>query len=454
MKGSAYWASTVLGIDEQGDVLCVVRAQRSRGRVQFTTLPAGDDELRRALERGTVCAAALSCRQGIARPLEAPLASVAKARKVLPALLDIQLPFPLEECVSVFLDCARTDQGTTRALAVAVRQTDARRKLDALAARGIDPMVLDHEGLALWTQSLREAPPAMDARDALRAVVYLGDDRAVLVVGRGREFRAAHQVTGHDAATFGRVLRPYAAATPGAQTVHWHWTGPGAAAPGVVDGLYAELAAQWPGPCVMHDTPATFLARAAAVRALETGPLRCNLRQGALAHEGLLRRDRRRSLRAVLVVLLAGLLLCAVNVGVRTVTARRKARIDTAFGALVDRLAGYHVKERGAHAVKTAQQAAARRREELKPFADAFEPSLAGVMGGLLERVAAAGVHVETLSLARDKLSASGVAPDIKAYNALAALFEAAGYPVVLTRQAAPADAGIPFTLASEGMHE
>jgi hypothetical protein len=447
----------VIGVDSADSDMIAVRARRVRGRLQFATLAAGTEALAEAVSRGDAFAVGLSCRESVVRRLEAPLASVAKARKVLPTLLDIQLPFPLEACVSEFLDCARSGEGTTRALAVATRVADAERKLESLAEHGVDPVVLDHEGLALWTQSLRDMPAEGAMRQALRAVAYLGRDRSVLVLGRGTEFLSAHAVAGRDAAAFSRYLRAHldpAGADAGAKTVHWFWAGPGAARADVVEGLCRELSADWPGSSAVHTDPETFLARAYAVRALEPGPLRCNLRREGLAHAATERRARSRSTRAVLAALLAGLLLCAVNVGVRAAVARRRAAVDGAFQELVDRLAGYPVQEKGVHAVKTARAAAERRRVEMQPLVDAFEPSLVGLMDGLLTRAAGAGVRVEMLSLGPRTASVSGVAPDAQACGVLSVYFEEAGYDVSLVRHDPLPDKRVPFSLNSEAPRE
>ncbi|MCX6997673.1 MAG: hypothetical protein NTV49_11445 [Kiritimatiellaeota bacterium] len=99
---------------------------------------------------------------------------------MLPSLLDVQLPFPLETCLYQFPVVRADAAGRIRALAVAARRTEIAAQLDRCRALDLDPVVLDHEGLALWTQSLVEIPLAPPA---LRVVAYLGAFRTALAVG-------------------------------------------------------------------------------------------------------------------------------------------------------------------------------------------------------------------------------------------------------------------------------
>jgi len=287
------WTRVCYAADAGPEGITFVRAVRGRGRVDWRAVAAGDPSLRRELEAGIPCVAALSCRESFTRGLEAPFSATQKGAKVLPTLLDIQLPFPLEACVYQFLDLRRTSQKTTRAVAVCARETDAARRLALLSEVNVDPVVLDQEGLALWTQSLREAPPAAGEQDAFRVLVHLRAESAVAVIGRGEEFLGAHSLSRDIVSHLGRLLRAYGPEAAGngaggpedaaAPRTAWFWAGAGADRSAVA-AMQGALAEAWPGRSVIHDDPATFLVRALATRALLPGPLRCNLRTGRLAH--------------------------------------------------------------------------------------------------------------------------------------------------------------------------
>ena len=203
MLFSAYRDEICYGIDGTESRVVVVRSVRGRGRLEQTVvLDRSGPEAGAALaqwavgiqeeaESGrAVTAVAMPVAQSFTRWLQTPLTSSAKARKVLPSLLDIQLPFPLETCLYRFPCFRRTPAGID-ALAVAAPRQNIAQRLEAFRARGLDPVVLDHEGLALWAQSNQELPLE---RNTLRIVAYLGADRTVLVTGRDGDLVGAHSL--------------------------------------------------------------------------------------------------------------------------------------------------------------------------------------------------------------------------------------------------------------------
>ena len=444
------WVNSCYGVDFQGDRLVVVCGHRRRGRVTVAEapLPAGLGEL--GADGGAVVASCLSVRESVTRLLEAPFASVQKATRVLPTLLDIQLPFALEDCVSSFLDLRRTPGNKVTALAVVARREDVERRLAVLRERGVDPVLLDQEGLALWSQSLRESPCAAGDEDKGRVVVALSADHAAVAAGRGSEFMVAHRV-GPDADQVARVLRA-ALREPG--EVRWFWTGPGAEDDSRVDALLARLGAEWPGPSTVHVEPTTFLARAIATRVLEPGALACNLRVGDLSHPALAGRSHGRLARAALLLLLGGVLLCAGNLAARVRVRRAAERLDRGFYALVDELAGYHVTARGDDALRTATDVARARAEELRPFTRVFEASLADAVADVVAFGERSDLRYDTISLGQERVQVSGTAAEWSAPDPLVALLSARGYVVRLDRSDALVDERIPFTVSSVNANE
>ena len=169
-----------LGLDPApGQPIAVLATRRGR-RVIHTPAGPGPVDSQRPL------AAALPVHSCFLRRLRAPFASVAKAEKVWPALLDVQLPFPLESAVCRFLTPTRTADGQVEVLAVAARREDVEAWRAPLAQAGLFPWWADHEGLALWGQSVLEQPA-----QGWRLVCYIGEERVALVWGRGPDVRAA-----------------------------------------------------------------------------------------------------------------------------------------------------------------------------------------------------------------------------------------------------------------------
>jgi hypothetical protein len=436
------------GVDLQGDTPVVVRAERARGRLHYTPLPGDDPGFRKALERGAPVAGLLFARESFARWIEAPFSSRGKARRVLPTLLDIELPFALEDCIYGFLALQRTARKTVRALAVAARLDTVSRKLAALGAQGVDPAILDQECLALWTQSLREVPPARGARPDWRVVVYLGLERCTVVLGRGAEFVTAHSLPAHDPAQLARVLAAHLPAE--AAVVAWCWGGPGAADPARVADLHERLGAQWPGPSTVHEDPRTFLARAAAARAVAPGPLSCNLREGAFAHPRVIRRLQRRRLQTASAALAGAALLGGLSLALLRGLAAERARLEGDFRARTQSLAGRDIGgAKGAQALRIVDEAVRQRKARLHPFVRAFDAPLTGVLASVLTVGRERGLYYETVSLGSAQVLIRGVARDWRRCEGLAAHLRQAGYRVQVDRQESTRDEWMLFTIRS-----
>ena len=444
------WATACYGVDLQGDQRVIVRGERRGGHVTFTTVAPAGPTFTEARRRKIPCVACLTARESLTRWLEAPFSSARKAGKVFPTLLDIQLPFPLEECAYAFLP-AQGPRRVTRALAVAAREEEVRKKLASLAAAGIDPMALDHEGLALWTQSLRETPPGPGEEGILRMVVNLRGDLSTLVIGRGGEFLSAHGIRSGDIGQIKRLLKPHR--TTAAQ-VRWFWTGPDAQDAGKVSGLYGQLSREWPGQSSVHSEPATFLARALAERALAAGPLRCNLRSGPLTHPALIERSRTQLTRAAALFLVAGLVLCGSNGAVRFMAREREARVDALIGALAVELAGDTGPAKGDALIRIVGDKARKKIEGMRPFLNVFDPSLAATLASVADAAKRNSLHLDMLSMSRDKVQVAGAARSWNGGDELMSFLKRAGYPAKLDRKDGGADGIVPFSIASGGADE
>ena len=446
----AGWSSVCYGVAVQDGGLAVVRAQKARGGVICTPLTPNDVAFRAAMAGGAPVVAALSTRKSFTRWLEAPVPSFGKGLKVLPTLLDIQLPFAVEACACHFLDGGGTEDHKTRALAVAARLVDVRERLDQLSEAELDPYALDQDGLALWTQSVREHPPGTGSSDRCRAVVHLNGQQSTLVVGRGFQFAAAHGIHAEDAGQISRLLLSYV--EPG-QPVDWVWTGPGAADPAAVSDLSNRLVDGRPGSSHTHDDPESFLARAVATRALLPGPLRCNLRNGELTHPALVRRQRRQAVRTPLLMLTAGILLCGVHIALNVVVRGRESAIDRDFHALASDLAGYDIgPAKGEHAIGMATDKARERKLAMAPFLRAFQPSLTETVALVMEVGKKHGLRYERFELADGAAAIRGTSVDWRACEALLDALKEAGLAVTLDRREANAEERIPFAIATEGM--
>jgi hypothetical protein len=441
------WTRAAFGVDTADDGSpIVVRAERLGPTVRFQS--ATTDAARAECTRsGTRVAAAMPVRDTVLRRIATPLATRSKALKVLPSVLDVQIPFPIEECQCVFHDLRPTADGTFDALAVAARHAEIARRIEALRQLGLDPVTIDHEALALWTRSLREVPPAGASEQ--RVLVSLHATHAVVVVGTGRRLLGGHHVRGTDPASILRALTPYRAADTPRKT-RWCWTGPAAADPATVAGISTSLLGSWPGASTTHDEPATFLARALAARELVADDLPCNLRSGPFAHPAVLSREKRTSAVAAVVVLLCGLAMVAASVAAWGAGSRRERDLTAMVSRTVNRLAGYRVTARGEHAVRIARTAVDAKVEAMQPFRRQLIDSPAAVVPDVVEAAAKGGLQIETFTVTPRKVSVSGTARGWQSCDDLVMRLEKRGMRTRLDRREAREDLRVPFTLSAE----
>jgi len=440
------WGDVAYGVDMQGDRPLLVRATRSRGRLSFESCEPGDADASDRSGGRPALAAALAPRRSLTQWLEAPYASPAKARKVLPTLLDIQLPFALEDCIHEVLTLEKTGTGTSRALAVVARTTDVARRLHQLRGAGFDPSTLDHEGLALWTASLREAPCE---RDTPRVIIYFGQDRTTMVIGRGDAYMNTHGLRTPDASHIQRLLR--SAIGGDMDSVQWYWVGPGAADETTVRPVREALTAAWPGEARTHEDPERFLARALAARALAAGPLGCNLRAGSFTHPRVAHRQGTRRRRPALVALAAGLILCAAAFGATSIANDRQDAAHARFREIAEAIAGPAVGDaKGEHALLIVQRHVDAEKQQMQPVVDAFGPSLTRTLARVLALGAERGFRFDALVLQGRRAVVSGVARDWDSCDALVTELEGRGYRVDLSREDAGADGWLSFSVKGE----
>lgn len=446
------WGRVAYGLDVQGDLAVVVRAERSGSAVAVSPERVDLARVAEDSRRGMVLAASLGPRECVTQWLEVAMASRAKVLKVLPTVFDIQLPFALEDCAYAFLGVARLPGGRSRALGVATRRQDLDRRLTQWASLGIDPAVVDAEGLALWAQSVAEAPGEGGDPGTVRVVAYRGADRATLAIGVAGEYRSAHAVRLEDAAQVRRLIR--AAAGAPVHSLAWFWAGPGAS-PGTGEPLLAALREEWTCTATLHRDPATFLARALAVRALSPGAWRCNLRSGPQEHPALTRRRARHGFRGIGIMLAAGVLLCAVNAASSAFLHRAALRREQGFLDLARTLAGPSLgAAKGEHALSTVRRRVADREKALAVYVRQLAPSLTLVLRDMLEVAAAEHVTLESVAVSDARITVTGRGPAWESCRAVVAGLEARHFTTKVERGDALPDGGIPFTITAEGEDE
>lgn len=465
-----YPVNTCYGFDLSASRMVIVKATRRRGGKGaecFVVCDQSPDAMSPGILEGirseTVkgragTAACMPSIESFARWLQTPLASRAKARKIAPSLLDIQLPFPLEECAYDIVRFRVSDDGKYDALAVAARTEDIAARLDLFQRTGIEPMRLDHEALALWAQGLREIPVE---RNVLRVVAFIGDGHSTLAFGRGTEFLSVHSIRAGTAELEGTSSEParrFALRAqqllrakipePGAQVIQWIWTG-SAVSQTFTQTLENGLRPLGETSFLTTRDPTRFLARAVAESILEGEPLSCNFRLGALVHPEELRHRSRQKSRIAAGVLAAGLLLCGLNAGWRILLTRQKEAVQEKLTSLVQQMSQMAKVPRGQELL-VAKRAGREQAPLVAPFLEAFEPSLTTVIGELVGLAHKHNMAIEYLSLKKDSASIRGAAVEWSQGERLAALLRDRGFTADIQRQDAGADERVHFTIKAQ----
>lgn len=403
--------------------------------------------------RGPV-AACLGCEESLLLWISAPLTSVHKAVRVFPSMLDIQLPFPVESCATRFLAIGKTPERTVKALAIAARIETIRRRLETCRAAGWDPLILDHEGIALWTRGLAECP---DTSNRIRVLTCLYPDRTVLVYGKNREIIGVHVIRRQaegPLATDAKALAARIRSTLQPELedgigVQWLWCGPLATDSGFPGVLNIALAAHWQGECITLSDPATFLARALAMRLMRPGALAVNFRAGEFAHPALIGHAVRRRRRALILLLVAASVLFGINMLWRHIAGSKVDQEAREVTALAGELApgaripvGMEVRE--------ARRAVEKRSGETAAFRGALEkslmPDLAAIAGAAREH----SVSLGTLTLRDSQVEIAGAAPDWPACERFAAAIKVLGFNARLERQSVNLDGRSSFSLKGD----
>ena len=158
----------------------------------------------KGVPEGSLAACALPSTACLIRRLQSPFSSSSKTKRVLPSLLDVQMPFSLEDCFVSFTHLGRGADGKIEAVAAAARKTSLNTCLEQARSRGIDPAFIDAEGIALWDGALAEK--GFPESNTAMAVVRLDTDSSTLDLGTGARILSAHPLSALDVRHIKRLI--------------------------------------------------------------------------------------------------------------------------------------------------------------------------------------------------------------------------------------------------------
>jgi hypothetical protein len=279
------------GLDRSSARLILAQSQHGNAAQILFDGPPDAPEAAAALDRARADVTAGRAALAIAAPAEStfvrtvqtPISSPGKVARIWKSLLDLDLPFPVEQAATYAAPPRPMPGGGLSVLAAAIRADALQGLLDDSEAAGIPVTHVDAMAPALYDALTRVLPPAR--ADAERAVVWIGPGSVVVARGRGADFQRAHlwrtSPLGPGAVEpFLTAWRTRAAtylecpAGDPPPPLDVYFAGPGAADADLVSRLTALLPPGIRTSAVPH--PSAFLAQALAVRAAkgETWQLR------------------------------------------------------------------------------------------------------------------------------------------------------------------------------------
>ncbi len=400
-----HWLREAIGVDITGGNPVCVHTRRIRGRLRHQRI----ENLSAPSRAGIHVIGCLNNSESVVRRLEAPFSATYKARRVFPALLDLRLPFPETECERVFIDLQPAASGGRQALAVAARRKTIQARIAVYRSLANDPLLLDQEALALWTQSLLEETPAsaVSTADTTRLVVALrypsGGSGGTLCIGRGRTLASTGNLSADIVADIERRLKAMNIAAD--KPLEVRWTGGGASDAGLVKSLIDAFDNLRPAVHVVHNDPETMTARALTTRAMSEGPCRCNLRRGSLLHPVISRRQRSHSMISTATAAMTGLFLLAIGIRWNSVAARHERRLHDAVAERAEKIAGYASGLRGEDAVEKVRQHVGKIAAQAQPFAELLAADVSDGLETVIEAAKQNAIEIHALKLQTDVLA-------------------------------------------------
>lgn len=415
MPASAQWANRSLGIDWNEGSPLIVQATRKgmRRTILKPQQPAADTE--GSHRSGTAIIAGMPPGQAMAVRLQTPLNDPAKAKRVLPTLLDVSMPFTLEDCVTGFSPLeaidrnnrqpASADDACFTALAVAARREDVEAQINMLTQRGFEPHVLDHEGIALWSESFAGFPAP---KSGIRAVLWVRKCEVLLAIGTYKSFWRAHRITDLSGKALIRTIRLQRDAMQAAGNNTLSLFIGGTSEPSIHE-IRTQLSEAFPD-ATYQDLPdgQTFLAGALARRAITSGPLRFNLRSDSLTHPLTLKRMQQKQWQQLAVLFFSAVVLLSLNTAVMRQRDKRLAAANQTFMTAANQTVGWPMTERGEYALLTVRRELMTRNEAYAPLKQMFDRSLLELLEPILTATKSANIALQSLLLDHHQVAMQG----------------------------------------------
>lgn len=406
-----------IGIDSTDGDIKIVGISRGTVLVE-TSVRQAASSLSKTLAEGVACTAAATPASTLFVPLNTPAIKGAKLKKILPSLLDIQIPLPIADCVYTFIQY-RTDYA-----AYAIRKADIKTQLDSLNEMGCNPCRLVPMAHAAWMLSLAEFP--LKRPNEPRALFVAGAQQTVLISGCGEAVEkqsvfktAAAEPVRRLKLAFGGVPENLVCIVAGAE----HQS--------VVDALEAPDA-NLSANVITAPSPPYFIARALARDGKNDGGAEdTNLRTGAFAHALLSRREMKPAFYLKVTLVVASIVILAASISVLAITQKAEEQSKVVLQNRLQEIAGFSIKSKGQRALQDARSAMPLRLDDaiLSSIENRIPQWLSATTTICLQH----NIKLQHLSITVDGLTASGVASSANAAHEFVSALASAGINATLT---------------------
>lgn len=432
------------GTDLAGDRIIAVITRNGRRYERAGSIPA---------DSGLV-ASALPAYACVVRRVAVRMPSLRKALAVMPSVLDVDLPFPIEACTTIFLNLRQNANGEAEALAAVARKEDLAKWLGKCKVAGIDPVIVEPEAVGLWRAGEKTFPLGRGQR---RLIVYLGEDRISLVFGdsegivsatglrQGAEALARSEPTAQRLAVWWSAV---CGSEPG-HGVHVFWCGPACSNESARQSIRAALFPQGAPRELAPDAPEAVLPKSLAEEAWNGRAWDANLRTGELAHPALNRRAEASLRNAALALAASALVFAGIGYAGRWAVARERDAWQARLVEEARRLAGTDRLPRGQEAL-VALRAFERDAAGRDALAGYREPGADVLMFRALSAMRALDLHLHEITSSGRSILVRGSLSDWNDGERLVSSLFKAGIRANIERQDAGADERVHFTLRGE----
>jgi len=393
--------------------------------------PAAKNKIRSSqLAETHIVTASLSAEESYLIPLELPIKNKAKATRILPGLLDLQLPYSIDDTSYCFTEF-RHQSGETSSCALGARDVEISKALEALELQGIEVEALDHELFACWQYFTQR-----ENNKAPKILVLVEDNHIQLIAGKNQQpSLSAHIVL--DPANIDQNFRALRRTLKSSieklnsedtsLSVYLDENHP----------YKAEIQQSLDRLTVKHTLRSGvlyFISSALAQRALVAQEDSFSLLPASRRPASIDKKIARSSIGAAMAVGFSGLFLCAISVAWSYVVSAEDQALQHKLITKAQAMSGYDKIYKGKE-LRMVQQSLSEAVKKQSPFTQLFEASLLEPLSSILQRCKDTDSKLKKVKLSNKHLEINSLSKGLQGAEALKELAIDLGYNASIKNQ-------------------